>query len=204
LIQDGGANGGIGGSLVKIGVGKLTLTNSNTYTGGTTLNKGRLMVNNATGSGTGSGTVQVNAGTLGGNGTIAGAVSVGRGSGPGATLSPGKSENTRGTLSTQNTLTFNSDASYKFELNSNTAKADSVVANGVTINSGAQFSFADVSAGTLAPGTVFTVTNNTSPNPIVGTFGNLPDGATFTGNGNTYKVNYEGGDGNDLTLTVVP
>jgi hypothetical protein len=30
-----------------------------------------------------------------------------------------------------------------------------------------------------------------------------PDGSLFTANGNTYQVNYEGGDGNDLTLTVV-
>ena len=36
------------------------------------------------------------------------------------------------------------------------------------------------------------------------TFSNLADGSTFTANGNTFQANYEGGDGNDLTLTVVP
>src|SRR5439155_13752787 len=67
VIQDG--TGGTGGSLTKIGKGKLTLSNANTYTGGTTITKGTLLVTNKTGSGTGTGAVQVN-GTLGGTGKI--------------------------------------------------------------------------------------------------------------------------------------
>ena len=57
---------------------------------------------------------------------------------------------------------------------------------------------------TLTPGMVFTVINNTSANPIVGTFSNLPDGGIVTINGNNFQASYSGGDGNDLTLTVVP
>jgi hypothetical protein len=101
-------------------------------------------------------------------------------------------------------LTFQSDAIYNFNLNSKTAKSDSVVANGATINNGAEFTFTDVAHHRLPIGTVFTVIENTSANPIAGTFSDLPDGSTFTSNGNTYQVNYEGGDGNDLILTVVP
>ncbi|MGI9088908.1 MAG: beta strand repeat-containing protein [Chthoniobacterales bacterium] len=41
-IQDG-AFGGTGGSLSKIGTGTLSLTNSNTYTGGTLINAGTLL-----------------------------------------------------------------------------------------------------------------------------------------------------------------
>jgi len=89
------------------------------------------------------------------------------------------------------------------EVNSSLVTTDEVIANGVTINSGAQFSFADIGSGTLTPGTVFTVIDNSAATPIAGTFSNLPDGSMFTVNGNTYQVNYEGGDGNDLTLTVV-
>ena len=37
-----------------------------------------------------------------------------------------------------------------------------------------------------------------------GTFSNLADGAIVTVNGNNFQPSYEGGDGNDLTLTVVP
>ena len=35
-------------------------------------------------------------------------------------------------------------------------------------------------------------------------FSNLPDGSTVTIGSNTFQADYEGGDGNDLTLTVVP
>src|SRR5437773_2426814 len=64
VMQDGGIGGGTGGSLTKVGKGKLTFTTANTYTGGTTITKGTLLVKNKTGSGTGSGAVQVNVGTL--------------------------------------------------------------------------------------------------------------------------------------------
>ncbi len=190
------------GSLTKVGTGTLILRNANTYTGGTTINHGTLLVTDKSGSATGSGAVQVHAGTLGGTGIIAGAVTIkkGKGGGP-AFLSPGGGFQP-GTLTINSTLTFNSPATYNFQLNSSTAKADKVVALGVTINTGAQFSFADLGSGTLTSGTVFIVIDNTSANPIGGTFNNLPDGSTFASNGNTYKVNYEGGDGNDLTLTV--
>jgi len=110
VMQDGGGNGGTGGSLTKIGKGKLSLTKANTYTGGTTLKAGSLLVKNKTGSATGTGAVQVNAGTLGGTGKIAGAVTVGTGSGAGAFVSPGTSATKPGTLTiNNNTLTFNSD-----------------------------------------------------------------------------------------------
>ena len=56
----------------------------------------------------------------------------------------------------------------------------------------------------LAPGTVFTVINNTAAIIISGNFSNLADGETVTVGNNTFQANYEGGDGNDLTLTVVP
>jgi hypothetical protein len=58
--------------------------------------------------------------------------------------------------------------------------------------------------GTLTPGTVLTVISNTSANPITGTFNNLADGEIVTINGNNFQASYSGGDGNDLTLTVVP
>ena len=53
-------------------------------------------------------------------------------------------------------------------------------------------------------GMVLTVISNTSANPISGDFSNLADGAIVNVNGNNFQASYEGGDGNDLTLTVVP
>jgi hypothetical protein len=46
--------------------------------------------------------------------------------------------------------------------------------------------------------------NNSLANPISGTFSNLPDGGIVTIDGNNFQASYEGGDGNDLTLAVVP
>jgi hypothetical protein len=78
------------------------------------------------------------------------------------------------------------------------------VANGVTINNGAQFSPSDLDSAVLPTGTVFAAVDNTAATPIAGTFANLPDDSTFTIGNNTYQADYEGGDGNDLTLTIVP
>ena len=198
-----GVIGGNRGSLTKIGTSTLELTGANTYTGGTTIEAGSLVINNTTGSGTGSGVVQVNAGRLGGRGTITGPVTVGTGSGPGALLAPGRRGGKPDTLIIQNALTFNSDATYYCGLNSRSVRADEVVADGVTIK-GAQFSLVGRGGLPLPEGTVLTVINNTSATPISGTFANLPDASTFTIHGNTFQISYEGGDGNDLTLTVVP
>jgi autotransporter-associated beta strand protein len=50
------------GSLIQNGSGNLTLNATNTYAGGTTLNSGTLVINNA--SALGSGTLTINGGTL--------------------------------------------------------------------------------------------------------------------------------------------
>ena len=219
VIQDGGLQGGTGGSLIITHTAAV-LSNANTYTGGTVIVGGKLLVNNRLGSGTGSGPVGFQGGyfdsTLGGTGTIAGAVAV-----PGNTfihgfyfLSPGAGVRRpgggggTGTLTIQSTLTFdgfpgNGNVIYHFELNSRTARADKVVANGVTI-SGAEIAFGGLGGKPFTSGTVFTVIDNTAATPIAGTFTNLPDGFIFSANRNNFQASYEGGDGNDLTLTVVP
>ncbi|MEO8617438.1 MAG: autotransporter-associated beta strand repeat-containing protein [Luteolibacter sp.] len=69
-----------GGGLYKSGAGTLSVTNANTYNGITTVNAGTLLVNNTSGSGTGSGTVSVGSGgALGGTGSISGATTISSG-----------------------------------------------------------------------------------------------------------------------------
>jgi autotransporter-associated beta strand protein len=197
VIQDSG-------TVTKVGTGTLTLGGANTYTGGTTVTVGTLRVNNPTGSATGNGPVKVQAGTLGGKGTIAGPVTIGTGSGTGAVLAPSVGVGQLAILTLQRTLTFKADGTYAYKLNTNNASADQLIAHRVSIQSGAQFSFQPLGNRRLPIGSIFTAISNTSANPIAGTFANLPDGSTFTAGRNNFQVSYEGGDGNDLTLTAVP
>lgn len=96
--------------LTKDGAGTLTLTGTNTYNGGTTINEGRLVVNNLGGSGTGSGAVVVNnTGIVGGNGTISGGLTLNSGGAVAA-------GNSVGQLNT-GSETWNGGASYIWEIN---------------------------------------------------------------------------------------
>ena len=199
---EGMIQGTVGGSLTKIGSGTLTLTRGNSYFGGTSVAGGTLVASNGTGSATGSGPVEVSGGTLVGDGSIAGEVTVG-GSGHTAVISAGRSLNDPGVLTIRGLVTLQGGATYKCGLKSDLSISAEVIASGVTI-SGADFSLQDFGSSALPPGTVFTVLDNTAASAISGTFANLPDGSTLTVANNSFSVNYEGGDGNDLTLTVLP
>lgn len=121
-------------SLGKGGSGTWTLSAANTYTGGTTISAGRLLVNNATGSGTGTGAVSVSSSAvLGGSGTISGATTLANGASAGAYLAPGATATATATsggiglLSFANNLTLTSGAgansfgsTVSFEINGTT------------------------------------------------------------------------------------
>lgn len=191
--------------LRKVGSGTLRLSHNNKFkNGGVTIAGGTVAIDNQIGSATGSGGVGVQEGTLAGGGTTAGAVEIGTGSGQGAFLAPGQGAGAGKALTIQHALIFKADGAYTWKVNTRKATADQVSANGVTIAKGAQFDFAVVANHALAAGTTFTALSNTSGAPIIGTFANLPDGSAFTSGRNTFQVSYTGGDGNDLTLTVVP
>ena len=99
---------------------------------------------------------------------------------------------------------LNGDSNYNADLNITRSTADKVVAHGIIIASSAHFSLIPTGHGTLPLGTVFTLIDNTAATAIAGVFSNLPNGSTITAGGNNFQVNYQGGDGNNLTLTVVP
>jgi len=145
------------GSLEKIGRGALRLSGDNIYAGGTTIEGGTLLVANRSGSATGTGPVNITAGTLGGSGIIAGSVTIGTG----AFLAPAAGSNVPATLTIQNALTFKADATYTCTLrkNRNGTRTDEVIANGVTINSGALVALSGQTMGALTQG--MTLISNT-------------------------------------------
>ena len=198
IIADGTYRSG--GQLSKTGKGTFTLSGANTYTGGTAVSGGTLLLTNQTGSATGTGAVQVNSGTLAGTGSISGPVTLGNGSSRATLL--GGTATAPGNLTINSMLTFASPSNYKWGLNRTTVTAGKITALGVIINSNANLTFVPIGTGTLTHGTSFTVIDNTSANPIMGTFANLPDGEILTSGGITVQANYHGGTGNDLILTV--
>ena len=52
------------------------------------------------------------------------------------------------------------------------------------------------------PGNSFTIINKTSPGLIPDTFNGLAEGSTITVGGVPFTISYQGGDGNDVVLTV--
>ena len=127
-------NGTVGTvTVVKTGTNSLTLTGSNTYSGGTTLYGGVLQINNAGGSGTGTGAVTVaSGGALGGNGIISGPVTVN----VGGSFAPG---NPLGALTISNNLTLNSGSATFVQvehspLTNGAAKISGTLTEGGTLN----------------------------------------------------------------------
>ena len=196
-----------GGSLIKTGSGTLTLTGANTYDH-TALRRGTLLVNNTTGSGTGGIRVRVFGGILGGTGYINGKTTI-DGTLGGAWLSPGVDG--PGTLRFGQYLIIGSLATFSCELDTVTHEVERFPPSrwllaplqcSISLFWVTRFCRRHSLHGHRRSGkrSLPTVQRGSG---IHGNFGNLPDGGTITAGSNTFQANYEGGDGNDLTLTVV-
>ncbi len=198
--------------VFKVGGGTVSLTNANTYTGATNVAAGKLLVNNTTGSGTGTGTVSVSSGaTLGGSGTISGAVNVT------GVLAPGASIESLGS----GTLSFNSGSSFQYEINTSTTGADLQFVTGNLnlvdgIDGSVTLSLFDLgSMAALAVDTKFTLISYTGvwDGDI---FNGYADDSDFTFAGNQWRINYndttgganfssdQTGAAGFVTMTVIP
>lgn len=189
------ANGAQTGTLNKIGAGTMILTNGNTYTGGTFVTGGTLLVSNVAGSATGTGAVSVTGlgTTLGGTGSISGAVNIGSG----AILSPATSI-TAGTLTlTSLTLDAGSQLSYQLGAPAGSDKILVTTTNGFIANGG-QFTLSALSGFTSGTYNLLIYSGL-----LGGSFGNLSLASpTIDVSGNTYYVELINNSGSvDLTAT---
>ena len=171
IIADGGAGGGTGGSLVKVGGGTLTLAGANTYTGGTTVNEGSLIVNGSVASG-----VTMNGGTVGGSGSVAGLV-VNSG-----TIAPG---NSIGTLRVNGNLTQGAGTTYQVEVNA-AGQGDRINVGGTaTINGGTVQVLAQ--SGTYGRNTTYTILNATGG--VAGAYSGVTSNFAFLTPSLSYDAN---------------
>ncbi|MDB6025470.1 MAG: hypothetical protein JWM68_1693, partial [Verrucomicrobiales bacterium] len=142
------------GGLNKAGLGLMRLSKPSGYTLGTTVSSGTLLVNNTTGSGTGTGNITVNSGaTLGGTGFISGQVSVS----PGATIAPGLVPSI-GTLTLGSAQTLSGTAFMAIDRNGGSPVADKIVVSSGTLSYGGTLTVSNAGAAFVG-GDVFTLFN---------------------------------------------
>lgn len=205
----GGVLSGTGG-LTKIGSGTLTLTNDLLYAGTTTVRSGKLVLaNQATLAA--PAVVSVNAGallqanglsngplvvsTLTGGGTVVGPLSVT------GTLAPGTETNALATLTITNALNLSCTSEVDI---AGAGQFDRVVVRGgsaATVTLGGALRI-DAAPG-IPAGTSFTLIDNDGTDAVLGAFTGRPAATTFADSGYTWEIDYAGGDGNDVVLTVV-
>ena len=150
----GGIQGSSPNSDLMVDGAKVSLLTSNSYNGPTLIqNGGTLLVNNSSGSGTGDGTVTVDAGsTLGGSGKIGGNVNVA------GTIAPGNE--TIGKLTVGGNLNLASGSTFAYEMNSATQAGDLLVVEGagsVSIATHVELALTDLGSGTFAAGTTLSL-----------------------------------------------
>lgn len=183
-IQD--SPGSIVNRVEKTGDGSVTLNTTNTYTGTTLVSAGTLLVNGTLG-GPGAGAVTVNSGaTLGGDGSVSGAVTAEAGSfvAPSSLLSSIGSLGLS-SLDLDGSLLIGWDSLANFDLLD--------VSGALNLLSGSTLTFSG-SPANLTPGSVYVFANYDTLGgvPEFGTVNNLPDG---------FVIDY---DYNGSSIALVP
>ena len=164
------------------------------FSGSVSVNRGALFVDDA-GSLSAASAITVASGAfLKGDGGVSAATIQ-----SGGTIAPGHSP---GCISASN-LTIS--GTYLAQLDGNDPCNDYgqlQVSNSIDVT-GATLQVSVLSGFTPTAGQSFVIIDNSGSNPVTGTFNGLAEGSTFTSDGTTFQISYKGGDGNDVTLTVI-
>lgn len=116
----------------------------------------------------------------------------------GGVIAPGLSP---GTLTVGN-IEWVEGGTYEFEIGKDAS--DKIVAAGTVKLGNGTLKVLRYQDYSPVAGAKYTLIDNDGTDAVTGTFKDLPEGATFTtSDGAIYKINYGGGDGNDVVLTVV-
>ena len=197
------------GHVAQKGSGTTILTGTNTYAGMTAVEAGKLLVN---GSNTGTGTVNVASGaTLGGTGSVAGAVNVSGMLAPGASIE---------SLAT-GAVSFLTGSTFAYELDSAALNGDLVYSTGaLDIAAGTTLTLTELASGTLGIGSKLTLISYfggwTSAELFTYDAATLADDSIFTLGANQWQFKYndttggtnfsadQSGATSFVTMSVVP
>jgi autotransporter-associated beta strand protein len=184
--------GFVGGYTIrKTGSGTFTLNGNNTHLNQTRVDAGTLIINGSQPQSP----LRVIGGLAGGSGTV-GNISCD------ADLAPG---NSPGCLTSSN-LVFSAAADFFAELAGTTPCSghDQLIVRGTTdLGSATLHVVNNFPPGKPNFGDQFVIIDNDDIDVITGTFNGLANGATFNVGDIGYRINYNGGTGNDVVLTVL-
>jgi autotransporter-associated beta strand protein len=181
-------------ALTKNGPEVVKLTGTNTFTGGTTIVQGALLLNSP---GLLASVVTLSGGVFGGNGTVDAPLTVN-----GGTHAPGDFV---GVMTVNSNYTLNAGGSLQVKMFGPTpgTQYDQLRVNG----SGSLIKLAGtlqiLSTNDLPAGTNFVIISNAGSNPVNGAFAGHPQGSAFVVSNNWFRINYAGGDGNDVVLACI-
>jgi autotransporter-associated beta strand protein len=181
------------GNLMKQGAGLVRLSASNTFTGLTTVAAGILLLDGRL-----TGPVVVTGGTLAGDGLVNGTLTA-NGGRVSPSLGNGVGEGTA--RLDAGPVTMNAGSTLAIEINGPTAgtQHDRLQVFGMTLNTPTLEIVASPSLQVSNLGEIIIV-HNLLNTPIAGTFAGLAEGATLTSSGKAFRLSYQGGDGNDISL----
>ncbi|MCA1624600.1 MAG: VCBS repeat-containing protein [Acidobacteria bacterium] len=195
------------GNVIKNGAGASLIASASNFTGAVNINNGILVIDAVIPNSA----VTVNAPIFGGNadfglGGLGGTGTIGATNIVSGAISSGTLTSPTGILTVQGNLSVGANGIVVIKI---LTRAGSTQNNRIRVNGTVTLSnstLTPISIGDERPaiGESFLIVDNDGTDAVVGTFANLPEGATFNGSfGLAFRITYRGGDGNDIAITRV-